>query len=145
MRGKNTLSSEIRIPGERAGDKPSLLKKFGMILVNLYSLRNPNLARIFEYFKSKCNVPIQNFLSYDLNVCHQIFRSYCPNPFPIFPYHFLFSTFLKHCGMYYLWNGLHQWKWTKKKKLWGLTMPRMKMCVAKKLEHWELAQVCHPT
>ena len=56
MRGKNTLSIEIRIPGERAGDKPSLLKKFGMILVNLYSLRNPNLARIFEYFKSKCNV-----------------------------------------------------------------------------------------
>ena len=35
-RGKNTLSSEIGIPGERAGDKPSLLKKFGSDLVNLY-------------------------------------------------------------------------------------------------------------
>ena len=36
VRGKNTLSSEIGIPGERAGDKPSLLKKFGSDLVNLY-------------------------------------------------------------------------------------------------------------
>ena len=32
-----------------------------------------------------------------------------------------------------------------KKETLGLTMSRMKMRVAKKLEHWELAQVCHPT
>ena len=53
MRGKNTLSSKIRIPGERAGDKPSLLKKFGSDLVNLYYLTIHCLARKFEVLNAQ--------------------------------------------------------------------------------------------
>ena len=53
----------IGIAGERARDKPSLLKKFGSDLINLYSLTIYHFARKFEAFirtKTVCKVKQHN-------------------------------------------------------------------------------------
>ena len=57
------LSNEIGIPGERARDKTSLLKKLWVNLVNLYSVTIYCLARRFEVLISTNSVPRQSVTS----------------------------------------------------------------------------------